>query len=263
MKITLESSFKVYLDLIISPEELIELYFFGITIRANGRDLLEDLNVIVTYIRSAQEELEKYLNLKFSKQVLVENRNFYLDDTLKWNYVRTSFPVVYPIKLQGKIGNQIQVDFPTEWLSYKKSSDPLGYYRIINIVPGEGGSAYTSSVVYGGSMFSYLGLRRSKEIPNYWEASYITGFEEVPYDILNFVGKLAAINVFHIAGDLILGAGIASQSIGIDGLSQSISTTSSATNAGYGARIIGYLDDLKRSLPIIENTYRGISMITM
>ena len=56
------------------------------------------------------------------------------------------------------------------------------------------------------------------------------------------------------------GAGIASYSLGIDGLSQSISSTSSATNAGYGARILGYVDDLKKVLPILISKYGGMSL---
>lgn len=59
----------------------------------------------------------------------------------------------------------------------------------------------------------------------------------MPMDLINLTGKLATFGPLGIAGDLILGAGIAAQSIGVDGLSQSISSTSSATNAGYGARI--------------------------
>ena len=74
--------------------------------------------------------------------------------------------------------------------------------------------------------------------PNYWHAKYLTGFKKIPNDLLNVLGMLASINVLNIAGDIILGAGIASYSLSLDGLSQSISSTSSATNSGYGARII-------------------------
>jgi len=77
------------------------------------------------------------------------------------------------------------------------------------------------------------------------------------------IGKLAAINIFHQLGDIILGAGIASQSLGIDGLSQSISTTSSATNAGYGARITGYLADLKQARVDLKNKYDGNALTVL
>jgi len=49
--------------LIMSPSELLEQYFFGV--RIQNRDGTEiNQEVIKTYILSAQEEIEKYLNLK-------------------------------------------------------------------------------------------------------------------------------------------------------------------------------------------------------
>lgn len=59
------------------------------------------------------------------------------------------------------------------------------------------------------------------------------------------IGLTASLLLLDTAGDLIVGAGIASKSISMDGLSQSINTTSSATNAGYGARVLSYGKRLK------------------
>jgi hypothetical protein len=70
-----------------------------------------------------------------------------------------------------------------------------------------------------------------------YEAGY--GLHEIPNDIRNAVAKLAAIDVLGIAGDAVL-AGVASLSTSIDGLSESFSTTASATNATYGAHILQY-----------------------
>ena len=71
---------------------------------------------------------------------------------------------------------------------------------------------------------------------------------------------VASLNILNPAGDLIVGAGIASTSLSIGGLSQSINTTSSATNAGYGARIIQYQKDYEALLNNVRAKYRGISI---
>ena len=61
--------------------------------------------------------------------------------------------------------------------------------------------------------------------------------DTLPADLKQAVAiKASTLLLLHIAGDLILGAGIASQSLGVDGLSQSINTTSSAMYSGYSAR---------------------------
>ncbi len=82
----------------------------------------------------------------------------------------------------------------------------------------------------------------------------------VPSDILHALGLMAAMLPLDVAGDLILGAGIASMSLGVDGLSQSIGTTSSATNAGYGARVRQFERELKLSMPALKSTFSPINL---
>jgi hypothetical protein len=61
--------------------------------------------------------------------------------------------------------------------------------------------------------------------------------DTLPADLKQAIGiKGATLLLLHVAGDLILGAGIASQSLSVDGLSQSVGTTSSAMYSGYSSR---------------------------
>jgi len=53
-------------------------------------------------------------------------------------------------------------------------------------------------------------------------------------------------------GDLILGAGIANQSISIDGLSQSIGTTQSAMYGGASARVESYRQDIDKLISVLR-----------
>ena len=78
-----------------------------------------------------------------------------------------------------------------------------------------------------------------------------------PPAILDSIGLLAAMLPLDTAGDLIVGAGIASKSMSMDGLSTSINTTASSTNAGYGARMLSYKNRLKDNLTRIRRDYRA------
>ena len=80
-------------------------------------------------------------------------------------------------------------------------------------------------------------------------------------NIVEIVAKKAALGPLNLAGDLIAGAGIATKSISLDGISQSIGTTSSATNAGYGARIIQYQKQIDNAMKDLRNHYVGIQMV--
>lgn len=86
---------------------------------------------------------------------------------------------------------------------------------------------------------------------------------QVPADVLDAVGNFASRNALNIAGDLIAGAGIASKSVSQDGLSQSINTTSSATNSGYGARIIQFEKYLDALMPALVAKYRRFMLATI
>lgn len=242
---------------VMSPSEMIETYFFGIDLcDPDGNKLSSD--VIQLYLDSATEEVENYLDIKIQKQIIEEDLGFWLDDWKNWGYIRTSYPVVKPHSIEGFINDVRQITYPQSWLSARRTNDGKTYFRTLNLVPTNG-TTNSNSQIYSG-ITPHLGFYGNKNIPNYWQVTYCTGFDKIPGDLLNVIGKLAAINVFHIMGDLILGAGIASQSIGIDGLSQSISTTSSATNAGYGARVQGYTADLKLQLPKLRAFYKGMNL---
>lgn len=81
--------------------------------------------------------------------------------------------------------------------------------------------------------------------------------------LIKCIGLLAAMAPLDIAGDLIAGAGVGQFSVGVDGLSQSIATTASATSAGYGARIISYQKQLKDTMAALRAKYRMMNMFSV
>lgn len=83
--------------------------------------------------------------------------------------------------------------------------------------------------------------------PQGFKFDYTTGFKTsdfVPNDLRNAIGMLAAINLLNWMGDGLM-AGYSSSSVSLDGLSEAFSSTQSATNAYFGARILQYLKWLK------------------
>lgn len=261
----IESSFSINGGLCMTVSQLRDLYMWGVRCQnANGTELPD--SIYEFYIKAAQKELEDTLNIKIAPQVITETRDYNYQDYVTYGFIRCSYPVARPFYLKGKFNQIEQINYPKEWLSVKRSNEvPETFYRNVYLIPNQGGysNGNPSGVAFNGVFGANLLWRSRTFIPNYWEIRYLTGFTEIPADLLNVIGKTAAINVFHIAGDLILGAGIASFSLGIDGLSQSISSTSSATNAGYGARIIGYQDDIKKLLPVLQAKYGGFNVTVL
>lgn len=247
--------------LVFSPEELLALYFYGIQIQSTTGNNISN-NVIRQQILSAQQEVEKFLEIRLFPRLITDNLSFYRDDY--WNrfpILRVKLPVTRPLSLTGRLNRIDQINYPEEWLNAKNETHGRKAKQI-SIVPTGSAATRSSIDVLLTGYTAYLGVTSFENIPFYFDVQYVSGFKasELPYDIMELIGKLAAIKLFHIAGDLILGAGIASVSLGIDGLSQTINTTSSATNSGYGARILGYLKDIDASFNRLKYYYKGFNI---
>ncbi len=250
--------------LIINDRELLTLYFYGVDI-ANQQGTGIDSVTIETYIRRAQEELENYLSIKITKQVIQEESDYYRDEFQGTGFIKTKYTVNEPFQAQGWVGDYMQLEYPSEWLTSNKTNG-LGTARQILIVPNSNVNTLSINAgLFAGSILPYVGLINNNSIGSYWHVGYITGFgcQDMPYDVLEVIGKLASANIFNILGDIILGAGIASQSISIDALSQSIASTASATSAGYGARLINYEKEIKAALDRLKGVYKGISITSI
>lgn len=255
------TKYKKNTNLMLSPTELRVLYFYGIDIKSKDGTKFSDATFEM-HIRQAQKEVEEYLEIKLFPELITETQSYYRDSYFNgFPLIQTKYPVARPYTLNGLLGKTQQIEYPETWLQSKTSNNE-NYARRVSIVPTGSTTAASGDVILSGVTFQ-VGIQSFSNIPDYWTIQYKTGFENIEYDLFNLVGMLSSIPGLIQAGDLILGAGIASQSLGIDGLSQSISTTSSATNAGYGARIQEYRKTIKETLSRIVSRYKGIRFTSM
>lgn len=261
-QLTLTMKYRKNEGLLLSPTEMFSLYLYGIKIQA-GDGTAFSTESMRFYIQAAQQEIENFFNLKLVYQfIALEKLTFYRADYWQsFPILFTNYPVNKPISLTGRFNQLEQISYPTQWLTNTQNS--YGQYkRRVSIVPTGTAVATANAEVILSGLTTQLGSQHFLMIPDYWDLQYITGFklDQMPMDLINLTGKLASFGPLGIAGDLILGAGISSQSLGVDGLSQSISSTSSATNAGYGARLVQYEREIKATIPRIKLVYDEIKM---
>lgn len=140
------------------------------------------------------------------------------------------------------------VEMPDAWIHVQNKTGQ------IQIVPASGALA---SMNFGNTSLLPRNGFFNVDWPSFYAITYTAGFERnrIPALITHVIGMKAAIQALNIAGELILGAGIASQSLGIDGLSQSVGSTASASYSGYGARIELYEDDIKKAMLVLKKYY--------
>jgi hypothetical protein len=255
----LTAKYKVNTNKPISAGELKQRHFFGIPVIDTEGNLIAD-SELEFHINSAIKELETELSIVLPLKVIVETKDFRRENYQKWGNIKATYPVVCIGSVQGFVGTVRQVIYPQSWLSVQQSNDEVRH-RGIHIVPNAQGNTVDYSAAFAG-IYPQLGYYGNRDIPNYWQIQYVTGFLNLPEDLLKVVGMKASIPIFDLLGDIVIGAGIASQSLGLDGLSQSINTTSSAENSAYSARIKSYLSQLKELMPGLKKKYAGIIFTT-
>jgi hypothetical protein len=241
---------------ILTVPELKQRYFFGVNLFDDQGHILSD-QTFQHYILQAIRWFEHEIDIPILPTVFEdEAHDYYRSDYQAFNFIKLdNYPVisVEEFRVQYPSGQNVII-FPPEWLRL----DPTeGHVQIVptagtlaEILVGQGGSFLPA--VYNGMHY----------LPQLFHLDYTAGFEDgkVPRNIIDLIGMFASLGPFNIFGDLLGGAGIASFSQSLDGLSQAISTTSSATNAGYGARVIQYLKQVKEQIPLLRRYYKGIRL---
>lgn len=257
MQLTLISSYSKNSDLVIGSQEIRNNYLYGITINPLFINIIK-LNFsdvdIEFHIRAAQKEIENYLGVKLTERVYNETVQFDNDNWRHWGYLPTTYPVNCPLQLEGFLNTTKVATYPQEWLSVKKTSEGELPFKQIYMVPSGNTGAITNTVVFAG-LLPNLGYMNAGKIPNYWTMTYSTGFKKVPYDIIQAIGELATISILYILGANMLGfPGMQSQSVSIDGLSQSLSSSLNA----FGNRIQMMYLQLQDRLVRLKGFYTGI-----
>ena len=243
--------------LVISVDELKTNYLFGLDMTDDqGNEFPESL--YEWYIKSAVSLAEKQLDLpirpiRFTEEA--EQLDLYRQDYNKYITLQLNhFPILSVEELKIVVpNNQTVINYDLNWLQVDKIAGQL------NVIPGSG-SAGVIALGAAGVLLPFY-YRSQDYLPLVFRVKYTAGFSDVPFALKNYVGMLAAIGPLHLAGDLIIGAGISAQTIGMDGLTQQISSTASATNSGFGARIVNYTRQLERERQTLREYYKGIMMV--
>lgn len=240
----------------LTVDQLKARYLFGVSFLDDYGNILPDA-VFAHYILQAIRWFEHQIDIPILPQRFIDHHDFHRNAYDAFNILQLdNYPVisVEEFRVQYPSGQSVIV-YPKEWMRLNKE------HGQIQVVP-TAGTLSEFLIGQGGTFLPaiYSGMHY---LPQLFTVEYTAGFEEgkVPANIVDVIGMFASLGPFNIFGDLIAGAGIASISLSMDGLSQSIGTTSSATNAGYGARIIQYLKQIKDQIPNLRRYYKGCRMV--
>jgi hypothetical protein len=242
----------------ITPDWLKEVWLWRIPIEFDQDKLTDE--AIQFYIDSAISRAELLLDISIKpKAVENETYDYRIEEWMGgYGYVQLNTrPAVEVIKLELNVITSV-ITIPPEWIQLKKKSAQ------INLIPYFGMLA-SSNVANQMLLFMPL-MASSSYIPQILRVSYTAGIgedENAPDLLAQLIGMNATTGVLNVLGEIALGgqAALAGYSIGIDGLSQSVSTTASAENAAYGGRIRQMEREMTEVVKTLRQYYYGLSLV--
>lgn len=214
-------------------------------------------------ILSAQQKLENELSIKLWEQKYFERLDYNYLDWRTWGFTHLSHMIKHVYSFRGFLADNQQVNYPIDWMSIRRMSDERQLSRNLNIIAVGGHTAGATGNAIAIGMMPFMGAIGISNLPNYWQIDYLTGFKNVPGELAEFLGKMAAIPILVDLQDIVFTPGIASKSISYDGLSETVSTTRAGEHGIYAARLKSYEKFIETQMPKFKDYYVGIQSIVI
>lgn len=244
---------------------MIKKYMFGLKIVDPDTKQELDDSVYEHLIDTKIPYAEQQLGIAILPRIVANERHdYYANDFMHYNYIQTyERPILQVNSVEMMYNNQRLEKFPTSWLKvYTRTGEIevnpaviVGDSSVMN-----GGEAYMdgTQAISSAPLWGLPGIASTDVVPQALQYTYVAGMLpptrrgvtrdwEVPLDLVQLIAKYVLRELLEIWGDLIIGAGIAGESLSVDGISESTTTTQSAMYTGGAARI-KLIDDTIASL---------------
>ncbi len=237
--------------LVITPEELKKSYLWGWDVKdGQGNSIPDDL--FRTHIQAAQNRVELATDLILTPTEFEDRYDYYVREYSNFGYITLYHRPVLELQKMEIVFQDFSVfTFPNEWLRVNKNEGQVQIFPTFGVI----GSLMISK---GGDWMSVF-LRRWTYAPQLWRIIYTAGYEEgkVPFVIKDIVAKEAVVGVSETFLDLVVGPGVGSQSISVDGVSKSTSMLQDHP------RIRQYRADIKFFYEKVVGTLRGTDVVIL
>jgi hypothetical protein len=254
----------------VCPDDIRYTYLWGNDFKATNGSLFTDEQVQF-YIDAAVAEMERKLNITIKKirvRCEVDKRN--LEKGKDYDIEESPYRFSY-----AKIARQGVIVTNKKPIIKLHRLDVLNRYTnsfslldttlvdktkgVLNLMrrpirPSETHTGIATAIYpYGSETFSQH---------MFYAIDYDAGYEtsdDIPDDLREAIAKTAAVSVLNAVGDGLM-AGFSSSSLSMDNMSESFSSTQSATSAYFGARIKEYKDDLAKYIDEVRRKFGFIQI---
>ena len=210
-------------------------------------------------LERAVAEAEKIFDVAILPRVQVDRMDYHREDFNAFAYLQTNYrPILQVNDLTLYYNNQTILSVPDEWL---KVTNRTGQIQVSPSVLMQGLNTTINPTIYP-IINSPYGMtpspyQETEFAPQMLGVTYVTGMMPrtgragvnydwmIQPDMLGYIAKLAAIEILERYGRSILGPGIASYSVHVDGIGTNVDTTQSPEFAATSGEIKNLQDDMK------------------
>jgi hypothetical protein len=239
---------------ILTPDDISRTYMWGVDFRASNGEAFTD-EQIKFFIESAMKQIERELNITVKKTRVVcepegrglqkgvdydEEESYYTfkrERIQRNGMITTNKRPVQAISRLDIINRKTGIYSLLDAYTLDKTKGMIKYFNRPPRVSDSIRSVETAIFPYGAETY---------DRNLFYAIDYVAGFpssDDVPVDLREVIGKIAAVSLLNAIGRGLM-SGFSSSSLSMDGVSESFSSTQSATSAYYGADIKEYKDDI-------------------
>jgi hypothetical protein len=232
---------------LLTPQQLVDRFLFGVNLASaqkdhNGKIRVLTLDLLKDFIDLAVADVELDSGIDIFPQLISEKHPWDQNDYISFGYLKVHRrPVAQVAKLSISPSTNVDIfTVPSEWIETAYLSQ--GQINILPITAALGVDGMVPATAVAGAVFLQL-LGNRPWVPSFWMVQYTSGFPDgmVPKQVNDLIGVYAAIRVLSLLAAS--NAKSQSHSLGIDGLSQSISNPGPQV---YAQRI-GELEEEKKN----------------
>lgn len=222
-------------------------------------------------IDRAVAQAEKTFDVAILPRLQVDRLDYHRNDFNAFAYMQTNYRPILNIKdLTLYYNNQNILRVPDEWI---KVTNRTGQIQVSPSVLMQGLNTTINPTIYP-IINSPYGMtpspyQETEFAPQMLGVTYVAGMMPHPDgdargvnrdyiiqpDMLSYIAKLAAIEILERYGRSVIGPGIASYNVSVDGISTGLDTTMSAENSATAGEIRNLQNDMKDVKKALEEFY--------
>lgn len=233
---------------VITVEEFKQEFLFGMDISdAEGNEMPDE--VFERAIAAGVDFVEKEVAITIIPKAIKEHHDYYTDDVREWLTFHLERPPIIAVE-------SVNLDFGFERGIYPVPKESYRFYKI----PGQLQCVFrwvqqikweiSRQLVAPANGATFDGM------PQAWTIDYTAGMVEVPPLVRQACAYAAAMPLLPQAGNLIFDTpGLATSSISVDAISQSMGSTASALYGGFSSTSEEYKKLLKDAIATLKRHY--------